>query len=111
MASCDSCRRPGQCCHGFALSVPDVPLEGWKVAAENEMEARGLYFFEPLHFLRRPTGLVTPIFKCARLIDGRCSKYDERPNVCRVYEPGQDQLCAEFVRTFAGIPVVTKTAA
>lgn len=38
--------------------------------------------------------------------EGRCGDYENRPELCRTYEPGQDLLCVEYVTTFRGIPVV-----
>lgn len=53
------------------------------------------------------TGLpFVPLFKrsdghwmlwCPRLgMDGRCTEYEDRPRICRVFEAGADRLCAEW---------------
>jgi len=35
------------------------------------------------------------MFTCPLLVDGRCSDYDNRPELCRDYQPMSDLLCAE----------------
>lgn len=29
--------------------------------------------------------------------DGRCTHYEERPQLCRSYQPQSDALCAEYI--------------
>lgn len=54
-----------------------------------------------------PDGKVKPIWRCLRLgPDGRCTDYEHRPLLCHRYQPGEDALCAEFVRAFKGVPIV-----
>jgi Fe-S-cluster containining protein len=42
-------------------------------------------------------------FECERLgADGRCTQYEDRPNMCRIYEPKDDLLCIEFDGSYKG---------
>jgi len=46
-------------------------------------------------------------FDCTKLgADGRCMDYENRPELCRVYQPQEDALCAEYVQHLRGIPIV-----
>lgn len=50
---------------------------------------------------------VVPVFDCPLLgEDGRCTDYDGRPELCRLYEAGSDPICAEYTHTLRGIPIV-----
>lgn len=59
------------------------------------------YPFEPLRIAPTdvwPTkpldGNVRWLFSCTKLgIDGRCTIYEFRPYPCRIYEPGEDEMC------------------
>jgi Fe-S-cluster containining protein len=42
-------------------------------------------------------------FNCDRLgADGRCTQYEDRPNICRLYESKSDLLCIEFDGSYKG---------
>ena len=44
---------------------------------------------------KRPYGYVT--FNCVNLTkDGRCGDYENRPWLCRVFEPGEGPLCVHW---------------
>lgn len=40
--------------------------------------------------------------------DGRCLDYDNRPELCRLYQAQQDALCCEYVHTLKGIPIIER---
>lgn len=107
-ASCDSCRRPGACCRGLVLSGPSVPLKSWRQDASDFVARHLMPFLRPSsHFIPDDAGLVRVAYDCDRLgADGRCSDYEGRPEMCRIFEPGSDQLCIEYIQTFRGIPIV-----
>lgn len=102
MSACDTCPKPGACCRGLALIHPsayfatplqalvamvawDLPFlpvdsryEEWRNAEWSATEQRRAFSFDCIN--------LTP--------DGRCGDYENRPGLCRRYEPGQDALCA-----------------
>lgn len=111
---CDSCRDPGACCRAFTVNI-DFPV-GMERDEVREHVRKGtdpfggrrrhekLPHFEPLrpsrwwagNGARRPER-VNWMFDCAALgPDGRCTVYDDRPDVCRAYEPKSDPMCVEF---------------
>lgn len=99
MHLCDICPKPGKCCSNFTLfggSFGDghFPIETWKEDAEKALSAVGISHFYPVH--ADPPygdGMVRVEFSCSNLLDGRCSIYDSRPDVCRKYVPSKDALC------------------
>lgn len=109
MSACDKCKAPGNCCKGFVLSTY-YGLTNWREEATADMERRGVPFFAPIRPAPNIYGRdeIQCFFECTRLgPDGRCTSYADRPNVCKIYEPKSDRLCAEFENTFCGIPIVT----
>lgn len=79
-------------------------------------------FIEALPFvpLRRmwyeaPNGAHKPkdcvwLFRCPKLgEDGRCTVYEHRPEVCRVYEPGEDVMCVHYTGPWRGKMSRTRT--
>lgn len=108
MASCDTCRKPGACCRGFLLNR-------WFNAATWRTDAAAFcnefgFSFVPVRALEgraQEDGTLPVLFDCKLLDeDGRCTDYENRPQLCRVYEPGADALCAEYVPSLRGIPIV-----
>jgi Fe-S-cluster containining protein len=100
---CDACRAPGRCCTGFTLTpkpVGETPeevdrwaAEQYWVSADRKSRGRGLPFRA---LYRLPNGMWR--FWCPNLLpSGRCGDYENRPSVCRDYEPGEDRLCAEYL--------------
>lgn len=107
MSSCDTCRAPGNCCSGFVLNHP-FPGANWKADAEQLLADAGLQFFKPVRqfFTSETEWMDGVMFDCSRLgADGRCTDYENRPQLCRAYQAGDDALCAEFVQTLKGIPI------
>lgn len=109
-ASCETCRAPGNCCKGFVLSIGKVPVDGWRERAQAAVDGRGLPFRAVsirIHERHDEGDSVTPVFDCTLLgPDGRCTDYENRPSLCRTYQPGEDPLCAEYIHTLKGIPIV-----
>jgi Fe-S-cluster containining protein len=106
MSACDTCPKPGSCCKGFTLnngrSSPGFPASDWM--------ARGIAYADRHHlpFIPLETyestvegsddGYVGIRWQCKNLTpEGRCGDYENRPELCRIYEPGQDKLCAVYV--------------
>lgn len=108
-ASCDTCRAPGNCCRGFVLNIGPLPSMIWRHAAQATMDKHGLPFRPVRVSVRHDYGpdQVAVVFDCPLLgADGRCTEYKTRPLVCHDYQAGHDALCAEFVHTLKGIPIV-----
>lgn len=117
-SACDTCRAPGACCHAFSLSGGGPHAHGaytfWDTDdVEEQLQMRGLPFY-PLNKLETyqhpddPVGKTYSIYMygCRKLgKDGRCTDYENRPQLCRDYQPKSDGLCAEFIRTFKGIRI------
>lgn len=121
MSLCDTCREPGHCCKEFNLSGRDGHITFW----DDETPAMEERFpFVPLYRTDQWTVEFGPDtgrtysawrWSCTKLgADGRCTIYDERPQLCRDYEAGSDPLCIEFDDAkplqFKGIPIVKETA-
>lgn len=97
MSICDSCREPGACCKRLMLggvtekAFPTID-DAQAVAAAWPFEPNGLPFV--------PVRVVQGywLYTCPRLDreTGRCTDYENRPALCRNYEPKSDPLCAEY---------------
>lgn len=97
---CDVCISPGACCRKVYLSGGpkddptrqiDAPMSFER--AEHLALGYGLPF-RPSEQL--PDGRWS--WSCTALGgDGRCTIYETRPQLCRLYAPGQDRLCVHFV--------------
>lgn len=101
MSPCDTCRRPGSCCRGFVLSFVVSDLE-WETEARLKLDTYGLTFFSITEAVRTPgitpDGSVSVRCDCTLLDgNGRCGDYENRPTLCRNYNPLSDGLCCEFV--------------
>ena len=90
--ACGACPRPGRCCTGFVLNGGMVPHEAaTALEAQLELDAHGLPF-SPL--MRRPATGHWMLW-CRNLTrEGRCGDYENRPQLCADYQPGEDALCA-----------------
>lgn len=117
MSACDTCRAPGFCCRNIRLfgNRPSPAANGEvafpasldTVRVLDEIQGEALPFkpvatretFEP----RRLPDWDGPIigetlqtwtWSCPRLgADGRCTDYENRPRMCRSFEPVVDTLC------------------
>jgi Fe-S-cluster containining protein len=114
MSACDTCCSPGACCREFVLNFY-VPADNWSEAARDKMDAHNMPFFRPkrVYPLHEGQDRVQVLFSCDRIgPDGRCTRYDERPETCRVYEPGgKDGLCVRREPRLRGIPIVAAPSA
>lgn len=115
---CNNCHSPGSCCSGFQL----MSLVGWeypedieqkKLKAVETLKSLGMDYFVP-HQVHLPSpvymaeynGKVSMTFRCTKLVNGRCSDYDNRPNTCINYKPMEDDLCK--VKHLKGIPIFVR---
>ena len=71
MTPCDLCR--GACCESIALPIryEDADAQRWLA----------------YHGTETPGGIMMDC-KCSKLKNGKCSIYQTRPEVCRVFEVG-----------------------
>lgn len=102
MSLCDSCYAPGQCCKRLRISKSDGEPTVWLDDPNEPMIRQGL----PFRYLDtvqqwtdqesgRAYGFVT--WMCPALgPDGRCTIYEQRPKLCRTYEPRSDPLCVHW---------------
>lgn len=100
-SACDRCFAPGRCCSNISLNLNggtwplvETALEVYVLLARAwTADPSALGNAQPLMPLfRRPDGRW--IFWCPALTrEGRCGDYENRPGMCRVFEPMSDQLC------------------
>ena len=122
MSLCDACYRPGTCCkeiklysekrggeHTFWL---DKSIE--QQISEMDPENLVKHPFEVREVYERFTDKKTGreygsvIFKCKNLTaSGRCGDYENRPLLCRTYEPGSDDLCVHYKGAESGDPSIS----
>lgn len=79
--ACKLCR--GACCESIVLPLPPDPDHAaWLLK----------------HGSGGPwPGTVALECRCRALVDGKCSVYDSRPQVCRDYQPGSDPCRAAVI--------------
>lgn len=121
MILCDRCNAPGACCRGFTIYqlVPRVPADVYEECVVRAVERLrtdfGIDYFVPSKRVIPPElGAVGDVaiaeWSCTRLgPDGRCTRYEDRPQVCRSYQPMDDALC--HVRHLRGIPIFVEHCA
>jgi Fe-S-cluster containining protein len=103
----DACTHPGACCRGFVLNHP-FNEDDWQQQAKDLMEQVDLPFMRPVRrFITSETLWKNGVmFDCDRLgADGRCTDYENRPQLCRDYQAGEDPLCAIHEFKLKGIPI------
>lgn len=100
---CEICPDPGRCCKRFLLLNSEGPVtfwaDSWRKDAAAHCVERG-HPFEPLEigdlWRDKETGREygTVWFGCPKLVNGRCSIYPIRPQLCRDFLPGpESRLC------------------
>jgi Fe-S-cluster containining protein len=122
MSLCDTCKRPGHCCSGFMLGGGSFPPARTREEAQAQIDKQlmhrvdGTLQISPFELMYLENFLqadhVTGIkdwvagwkMRCTKLVNGRCSIYDTRPQLCKDYAPATDSLCfhhvpAEWVQT------------
>lgn len=91
---CDVCTNPGHCCRHFGMSLWETTIEG----AEALFKDRD-YPFQVLAidgpWTDEESGREYGRFSCScpKNEAGRCTIYEDRPALCREYEPASDRLC------------------
>lgn len=111
MSICDSCRDPGACCAGFILfdatsGVREpIPFSFWLSDGPLAPLIRMAEWWMPFVPATRSDTYYNDDggyysiqrWGCPLLgEDGRCTDYDNRPELCRRYEAKSDTLCVEF---------------
>lgn len=100
MTLCDKCFAPGQCCKNLTLSRNGKAWTVWQGDADAAMERRGLPFrsLEVIGQWSDAEGTWEEhSWYCPKLgEDGRCTIYEDRPDICRNYKPGSDPLCVHY---------------
>jgi Fe-S-cluster containining protein len=120
-SACDTCRSPGACCRSFQLNREWPPgttrdqviadLASGRDAFTGEVDWTPDLPFEPIRessFYAVSSNDEEPAstrwsFSCPKLgDDGRCTIYEERPELCRSYVAESDPMCAEFNGPWSG---------
>lgn len=106
MSVCDTCPKPGACCKRLRLHGQNGVITFWKEdgleAVQHFLDTNGLPF-APIEIVAEEKDepmqqtYVEYVFSCPKLgLDGRCTIYADRPQLCRDYQPGSDQLCVLY---------------
>ena len=100
---CEACLSPGHCCKKIHLSdtTGALYIEGEQDPVEVVTRKIGQHWFKPLeecHSLEvEGVRRVDYLWECTALgPDGRCTVYENRPQLCRDYVAGTDRLCVHF---------------
>jgi Fe-S-cluster containining protein len=90
---CDRCLKPGYCCRSVMLTGGPFGDPMSFEAAEHQLLKYQLPF-RPAHYDEEHHRWY---FWCPNLRgDGRCGDYENRPDLCRRYRPGEEGLCAHY---------------
>lgn len=96
---CDTCRSPGSCCKEFMISG-HYDKDTWEEDIKQKFEFHNLPFVPVRAERHHSWGLDDPVIvvaSCTKLTpEGRCSIYENRPQLCKNYQPLQDLLCCEY---------------
>ena len=105
MSLCDRCFAPGACCKRFGLfSNEGEPITVWddeptRVSAPGSAEPLPFLPLERSGTWEDPDGRAYSSWwwSCPRLqADGRCGDYENRPALCRTFEPAAETLCVHW---------------
>lgn len=98
-AICARCVEPGHCCKRFHLSGENGSFVCW----DEDEPAHTIEHFHAIERLWQWTVEFGPdtgrtysawVWTCDKLgDDGRCTIYEDRPDLCRRFEPLSDGLC------------------
>lgn len=111
MSLCDQCFAPGACCRRLHLRrTNDDALTLWDDEPTGEqLERHGLPTFVASELIGswKDEASGRPysewMFSCSALLpSGRCGIYEQRPDLCRNFEPASDSLCVHFGGAEAG---------
>lgn len=99
MSLCDTCMSPGACCKKLYLSGGRPDARGNRIGEAHSYEtAEHLALLNGTVFrpsVQLPDGRWN--YTCHFLQpDGRCGDYENRPDLCRRYLPGDDPLCVHY---------------
>lgn len=98
MSTCDTCHDPGACCKSFTLSIARDWEEYAKTTPLHALVTMAVYWlpFSPKGIGTDPNQRMR--WSCGLLdVNGRCSDYENRPELCHHYQAGDDGMCAEFI--------------
>jgi Fe-S-cluster containining protein len=125
MASlCDRCFAPGHCCKGLVLShaISKDAVVFWDDRPDSIQE-----FLDEKNFpfivtekvetytATNKSGSAEDVgrtysayrYGCKNLLpSGRCGDYENRPDLCRSFEPASDGLCVHYQGAEAGDPTI-----
>lgn len=109
MSLCDSCPKPGECCRNIHLyyadgaevtTWADDPLGVQRVLAERALPfvpSSVEIYVSPPDSEEPGREYCTWVFQCPKLgADGRCTDYENRPELCRHLEPGASEPCVLY---------------
>jgi Fe-S-cluster containining protein len=114
MSLCDNCYSPGACCKGITLAGATGEFTLWDddfAAAHKVLKEHSLPFElagKVATYLDEDSGRTYSSVKynCPLVTaEGRCGDYENRPDLCRRYEPASDGLCVHF-RGAEGVDLV-----
>ena len=94
---CSICPKPGTCCQRLQLNT-QFPEQLSRAQVADLVEEEGLPFL-PLYSLDEafegdPSDTRRWTFSCLNLgPSGLCTAYEDRPNLCRTYQPADNGLC------------------
>lgn len=118
MSLCDKCFSPGACCKRLSLSTgggvilvwdDEDPVEQLKDRMYEPEPGRPMPFvpLEGMNSFQDPDGRSYSSYwwKCTQLLpNGRCGVYENRPELCRSFEPGSGHLCVHYNGAESGDP-------
>lgn len=106
---CDKCFAPGQCCKRIQFFAAGEEVTFWddeplEIQIRARMHSEDIDRRMPFVSLEKTTTFdaigrkySTHVFTCINLLkNGRCGDYENRPWLCRVFEPAGSSLCVHW---------------